>query len=404
MLPFRQQRLAAVWAVALWLAAAHAEGCSIPVFRYALERWQSDPYEVLIYHRGELTPADAELLDRLHPEPIPGEPRPNTALVRVNLAGTVRPEFAAIWEDDGGGAVVPWVVVRTPWRGENFTVWNGPLSSESVDEILASPHRAELIRRLAGGDSIVWVFLDGNDAERSERLAAAAETQLRALQSSIVLPEIRPEDLASLSVDPDSLGLRFSFLRIAHDISGESLLVRSLLAVRPGLTDAWTAGEPMLFPIFGRGRVFFPVVGDDIQPINIEDQARFLCGACQCTVKEQHPGVDLLTNVDWDAYVLGLPTEKPLPPLAGLGGFALVHAAGDGTNPESPVLPPLAGETVSTEATPTAPEIPPQSSAAATAPTSTRQTDYDPGGLAVWMLGLLTAVVAVASLWLRPRN
>ncbi|MBM3889970.1 MAG: hypothetical protein FJ388_12715, partial [Verrucomicrobia bacterium] len=29
--------------------------CSVPVFRYALERWQQDDYPVTIVHRGKLT-------------------------------------------------------------------------------------------------------------------------------------------------------------------------------------------------------------------------------------------------------------------------------------------------------------------------------------------------------------
>ena len=43
-------------AVAMMPAFAHA--CQIPVFRYALERWQATPYEVVIFHRGPLSPAD----------------------------------------------------------------------------------------------------------------------------------------------------------------------------------------------------------------------------------------------------------------------------------------------------------------------------------------------------------
>ena len=42
-------------AVALVLVAVVAEACSVPVFRYALERWQADPYEVFVFHRGPLT-------------------------------------------------------------------------------------------------------------------------------------------------------------------------------------------------------------------------------------------------------------------------------------------------------------------------------------------------------------
>ena len=43
------------WGMAvLVLPAAAAVACNVPVFRYALERFESDPFELLIYHRGPL--------------------------------------------------------------------------------------------------------------------------------------------------------------------------------------------------------------------------------------------------------------------------------------------------------------------------------------------------------------
>ena len=38
--------------------------CQIPVFRYALERWQPDPYEVVVIHRGSLSPEHARFVQQ----------------------------------------------------------------------------------------------------------------------------------------------------------------------------------------------------------------------------------------------------------------------------------------------------------------------------------------------------
>ena len=43
---------------AMILVAAVAQACNIPVFRYALERWQPDSCEVIVFHRGKLTADD----------------------------------------------------------------------------------------------------------------------------------------------------------------------------------------------------------------------------------------------------------------------------------------------------------------------------------------------------------
>ena len=45
-------------------AAALAPTCNIPVFRYALERWPADSYEVILFHRGPLTAAEQALADQ----------------------------------------------------------------------------------------------------------------------------------------------------------------------------------------------------------------------------------------------------------------------------------------------------------------------------------------------------
>ena len=39
--------------------------CNVPVFRYALQRWQPDPLEVLVLHRAPLDDAQVGLVDYL---------------------------------------------------------------------------------------------------------------------------------------------------------------------------------------------------------------------------------------------------------------------------------------------------------------------------------------------------
>ena len=53
------------WAALAWLVvvAPIVLACSVPVFRYALERWPPDAYEVLILHDGPLAERDQELLE-----------------------------------------------------------------------------------------------------------------------------------------------------------------------------------------------------------------------------------------------------------------------------------------------------------------------------------------------------
>lgn len=375
------------------LLAAAAEACSVPVFRYALERWRPDPYEVLVYYRGPLTPEQEQLLDRLNPEYRPGEPFPNSAVSRIDLDGEVRPEFAAIWEEERSD-LLPWVVLRTPWRGANETIWRGPLSADSVATILQSPLRAEIVRRLIAGDSIVWVFLNGGDAEQDDALADLCAARLADLPHEIELPPIRPEDLRELSVDPEQLQLRFSLLRVDRASEEEAVLVQSLLAVQPDLKRPDLASVPLLFPVFGRGRVFFPLVGEQIDAGRLEELTRFLCGACQCTVKQQNPGIDLLTAVDWDASVLGTFVDRPPPPLAGLGEFAPPVLGGETASAGSAASHTMAADSAGPPAPLAAGREAPLPGTPAAAPAA-----RSVGSLLLWTVAGLTGLVVIVSLW-----
>ena len=75
--------------------------------------------------------------------------------------------------------------------------------------------------------------------------------------------------------------------------------------------------------MFGRGRAYDGLVGERLTPQSIEDACRFLTGACQCTVKAQNPGLDLLMRVSWDDLIRPMDTEAGAPPpLVGLDDFA----------------------------------------------------------------------------------
>src|SRR5437899_1156620 len=62
-----RSRVAVVLVVAfsLLIAARDAAACQIPVFRYALERWQPESVEIVIFHQGPLTKAQQSTIAAL---------------------------------------------------------------------------------------------------------------------------------------------------------------------------------------------------------------------------------------------------------------------------------------------------------------------------------------------------
>ncbi|HVR74728.1 MAG TPA: hypothetical protein VMT52_10370, partial [Planctomycetota bacterium] len=55
-------------------AGSTAHACQVPVFRYALERWESSPYEVVLLHVGPLRAGEVSLLARLRALGLDGGP------------------------------------------------------------------------------------------------------------------------------------------------------------------------------------------------------------------------------------------------------------------------------------------------------------------------------------------
>ncbi len=77
----------------------------------------------------------------------------------------------------------------------------------------------------------------------------------------------------------------------------------------------------MAFPVFGRGRALYALVGDGIQEKNIREACESMLAWCSCEIKAQSPGTDLLIAADWSRPFGGRMVKDPELPLTGLSGF-----------------------------------------------------------------------------------
>lgn len=317
----RVRRLSGLWvAAALVLLPAAALACSVPVFRFALEQWRPDAYQVFIYHDQDLSAEQTQFIERLQREGS-ASGGANLQVRLIDLRGELQSGDRERLEQTGLTAL-PQIVVNLPRKagdGETF-VGAAELSEEQVERLVNSPARVELAKRLLDGE-VVWVFLTGGDASQDDARLTALETELAGLQQTLQLPAIQQEDLKELTVAPEELKIRFSALRVDRNDPAEKWFVEMLLSTEPDLRDEELAGEPMAFPIFGRGRTLYALVGMGINADMIKEAAEFLTGPCQCTVKAENPGVDLLLPVRWDDYIVPTEPEEIALPLIGLAGY-----------------------------------------------------------------------------------
>jgi hypothetical protein len=329
---------AGTWAVAgiaflsCLLLTAPLWACSVPVFRYALENWQSDNYELVVFHRGPLSAEQQSAVDNLAEDRLVGVNVANAVAHTVDLAADPASEAVKFWESQQT-KTLPWMVLRSP---KNLpTVWTGPLTDANLEQILDSPLRREIARRILKGESAVWILLESGNKKEDDDAFKLLEAQLAYQAANLKLPEIEEVDLDQLSVDPDSIRISFSVLRLARDNKAESMFIEMLLGTEDDLREF---NKPIAFPMFGRGRALYALVGDGINDDTIRQACSDLTGACECTVKAQTPGTDVVMNVDWENLVVPQSDiDQELPPLPGAGSLFADAGNDDSTEDEAAI-------------------------------------------------------------------
>ena len=303
--------------------------CSVPVFRYALERWQPDTFQALVLHRGSLSAEQKKLIDTF--DRSEGKNRANVELVTVDLDAAPPPELLSLLEKQKETELPRILLMPPPFTGSATPLWSGALADKTsladFNAQVDSPVRRETVKRLLAGDSAVWICLESGNKEADDKAFNLLDTQLAKLGKELKLPEQTPEDLE----DPDSqvrfeklpVRIAFSTIRISRDNSQEKGLIDQLMKTEDDLLEE--SGKPMVFPVFGRGRALWAYIGAGINEENIAEAAQFLIGPCSCQIKRQNPGSDLLLTADWEGSLEGLIETKDveLPPLSGLEGFTV---------------------------------------------------------------------------------
>ena len=267
---------AAVAASGLLAGLVDVRACSVPVFRYALDRWTADAYQLAVPAAVAKSAEIEPLLAELRKNPVAN------VLVTVDKSAT---------GDGPARLMLP--------QAPDKPIWSGPLTADVLRVLTDSPARREMARRIRAGDSAVWVLVDSGKREADDAAAAALEKRLKYIESVAALQEIDPNDPTSQVGPGPALKAKFSLLRVARSDPAEKFLVAMLTWALADKPDA--AGAPVVAPVFGRGKVLGVAPAAEVSDETVDEMCMFLLGACSCQAKEANPGYDLLMAVDWDA-------------------------------------------------------------------------------------------------------
>lgn len=280
------------WVVgATLLFALAAQACDTPVYLYTLLYWQRDPYRVCYLYRGSEATEDAAVNSQLEQM---AKTHANIMFVRIDgdsIDTSGRGSLAQyVWERHGSEEL-PRHVVLTP-RGVELL--SGRLDSAALEGLAKSPKRTEMAEQLCEGKHGVLVLLKGPLADDN----AAAEKVVRAV-------------MAAAKEEQSDVGL----VLVRRDDPKEKWFVRQLLILEPDLKDLKNA---MVFAVFGRGHVLEPYLGKGITEMNLAEVIWFMNGPCSCEIKMTAPGMDVLTDWNWDRHLASLPELEEGPVSWGL--------------------------------------------------------------------------------------
>ncbi len=300
-----------------------ANACNVPVFRYALERWRVDPYRVTLFHNGPLSNDEKKIVDMLdaYDKGRKGFPQCLTlTLVDLSKPKAIEEDDLKLWKRQKS-AKAPWVVVESPYvqlldedqDEPEFPppLWSGSLSNKMIHQLLFSPARREIAKRILNGQTGVVVLLESGDKKKDDAAEKLLRQELAKMPKELKLPELTDDPADQLKETAPPLRIEFSILRLARDDSAEAGFVRILMHRDPSLAKL---KSPLVFSIFGRGRSLDALADKGIDAENIKKDCQFLVGACSCEVKKQNPGFDVLIDVDWEAGLTGSWVKPPEPP------------------------------------------------------------------------------------------
>ena len=304
-----------IFAFCTLIFAFPAYPCSTPVFRYAMERWMADYYDGVLIHKDEI-PDD-------HPAAVlfQGEEAEflNVRLSKIDLNDEDSWKHLAVKPEDSNSAPevltavsvlksrlgveipekLPALVLWYPWqKGRAVPFWTGEFTPSTIKTLIQSPKRQELAQRLTDGQTAVWIFVQSGNAEKDKAALQLLNQELESATQQL------KEMAAEYPAEPGmpSFEYKFSTLTVSRSDPNEQMLLAMLLSSEPDLDEY--AAEPIVFPVFGRGRALFALVGEGINSDNLREAIAFITGPCGCEIKMMNPGVDLLMSVNWDASVM----------------------------------------------------------------------------------------------------
>ncbi|MDD2600880.1 MAG: hypothetical protein PHO37_16935 [Kiritimatiellae bacterium] len=301
-----------IWAVFLLLTQLSAAACNVPVFRYALERWPVAPYRAVVLKNSDLSSKERVAFDLLDRASDSQNGVLNLVLWNPQKEDMLRSGLKEVFP--GKLPVEATVHLMYPLStGLGKPFWSGKLTKESVAKIRGSVFRDRLVKTILAGASGVFILMESGDQQRDDKIAKELQEYTAKMAANMELPPgvVAADSPITSDQDPgfdpinrlrSKIPLKLAFETLRYDRKSDEVMTALLMSIAPEHEQP-VEREPLVFAVYGRGRVLAPMKGQEINMDNVSTIAAFFCAPCSCQVKALNPGTDLLLDHDWERSV-----------------------------------------------------------------------------------------------------
>ena len=207
-------------------------GCSIPVFKYALQAWQPGRYEIAVFYKKTLSESDNLLVKTLDAYETSG--KANVTIRTVDITQKMDETTNSIWRSIKP-AKLPVMAVFYPFivfegelsKNDEPAVWLSDLTEQNIKLVMDSPVRREIARQILNEVSIVWLLVESGDKKKDAAAEKTLKTEISILEKNIVLPE--PNEFDYPYTDNSKIKFTLSVIKVSRRDVNEKFLVNSVL-------------------------------------------------------------------------------------------------------------------------------------------------------------------------------
>ena len=238
------------WLKILFFAAVLSLACTTKVSEWFLLNAVPDKYLLAFFSNGDVSEKMIQQNDEL-----------------MNIADISNMLFRTMQKDD----------VKEPFYA---LYYNNRLLSEyrsydSLRSVFSSPLRKKISGELMEGQLCVMLCLKTGIPEKDEK------------RMEIIFNTVSSSPFRKV----------ITIVELDRNSTEEKDFVSMLLHVESDLKEI---NEPMLFGIFGRFRALEPLLANGISADNINLMIDFLTADCSCLIKDNLPGMSILTDFSWE--------------------------------------------------------------------------------------------------------